>query len=114
MEQVLLNVLRNAMESIGEGGRIEVRIGREAGRVRLSVLDDGAGIPAEVRPRLFTPFFSTKRDGRGLGLTVVQEVLARHGFAFELEDRPEGGAEFRVEMPAGERRLDERPTGSPG
>jgi nitrogen fixation/metabolism regulation signal transduction histidine kinase len=99
MEQVLLNVLQNAMESIGEGGRIAVRIGREAGGVRLTVVDDGAGIPAEVRPRLFTPFFSTKRDGRGLGLTVIQEILARHGFAFQLEARAEGGAEFRVDIP---------------
>ena len=93
IEQVLVNVLKNAMESIGEDGAIALRLDRGSScRSR----DSGPGIPEEVRALLFTPFFSTKRNGRGLGLTLVQEILSAHGFAFSLEPAEGGGAEFRV------------------
>ena len=58
----------------------------------------GPGISETDRAQLFTPFFTTKRDGRGIGLTVVQEILANHGFAFSLENRSEGGAEFTIRL----------------
>lgn len=104
IEQVLVNVFKNAMESIGEdGGRISLRLGQEepvrpgsAGRPFLAVRDTGPGIPEDVRPLLFTPFFSTKRNGRGLGLTLIQEILTQHGFELSLENREGGGAEFRI------------------
>src|SRR3954471_4455640 len=92
IEQVLVNVLKNAMESIGEDGTIAVRLDRDS----LTVRDSGPGIPEEVRALLFTPFFSTKRNGRGLGLTLVQEILSAHGFDFSLGPAEGGGAEFRV------------------
>ena len=95
IEQVLVNVLRNAMESIGEDGRIGLGLFEEGDRTVLTVSDTGPGIPEDVRPLLFTPFFSTKRDGRGLGLTLVREILTAHDARFGLENR-EGGAEFRV------------------
>lgn len=97
IEQVVVNVLKNAMESIGEDGRIALRLDRGS----LAVRDSGPGIPEEVRSLLFTPFFSTKRNGRGLGLTLVQEILSAHGFAFSLEAAEGGGAEFRVGFEAG-------------
>jgi two-component system nitrogen regulation sensor histidine kinase NtrY len=96
IEQVLVNVLKNAMESIGEDGRIGLRLVSDGERPVLAISDTGPGIPEEVRPLLFTPFFSTKRDGRGLGLTLIREILTAHGAGFGLENRPEGGAEFRV------------------
>jgi two-component system, NtrC family, nitrogen regulation sensor histidine kinase NtrY len=92
IEQVLMNVLKNAMESIGEDGKIVLRLDRGA----LAIRDSGAGISEEVRALLFTPFFSTKRNGRGLGLTLVQEILSAHGFEFSLGPGEGGGAEFRV------------------
>jgi nitrogen fixation/metabolism regulation signal transduction histidine kinase len=95
IEQALVNVLKNAMEAIGEDGRIELALSEEGGRPRLSVRDTGGGIPEEVREKLFTPFFSTKRDGRGLGLTLVQEILRQHRFDFGLEN-VEGGAELWI------------------
>lgn len=95
IEQVLVNVLKNAMESIGEDGRIGLRLFLEGERTVLTVSDTGPGIPEDVRPLLFTPFFSTKRDGRGLGLTLVREILTAHDARFGLENR-EGGAEFRI------------------
>jgi two-component system, NtrC family, nitrogen regulation sensor histidine kinase NtrY len=96
IEQVLVNVLKNAMESIGEDGAITVILARRDGRPTLTIRDTGPGIPEDVRAMLFTPFFSTKRNGRGLGLTLVQEILTAHGFDFSLGTRQGGGAEFRV------------------
>ena len=90
-----MNVLKNAQESIGEDGAISLRLGSQ-GRPSLSIEDSGPGIPEDVRALLFTPFFSTKRNGRGLGLTLVQEILSAHGFDFSLETGEGGGAEFRV------------------
>lgn len=92
LEQVLLNVLRNAMESIGTGGRIDVTLNDDS----LTIADSGAGIAGDVLSELFTPFFTTKREGRGLGLTIVQEILTNHGFAYSLQNRAEGGAEFTI------------------
>ena len=92
LEQVVLNVVRNAVDATERDGRIEITASHEA----LTVGDSGPGIPDNVRGDLFTPFFSTRRDGRGLGLTIVQEILTNHGFAYALVNRPQGGAEFRI------------------
>ena len=89
IEQVLVNVLKNAMESIGEDGAIVFHLGFEGsskgswdrGRPFLSIKDSGPGIPEEVRALLFTPFFSTKRNGRGLGLTDSRHLRAQSLFA---------------------------------
>ncbi len=96
IEQVLVNVLKNAVEAIGEDGRIVLDLRMEGGHPSLAVADTGPGIAPEILDRLFTPFFSTKRDGRGLGLTVIREILSQHGFDFGLTNRPEGGAVFRI------------------
>jgi len=94
IEQVLLNVLRNAIEAIGEGGAIALSYAREEGRATLRVADTGTGIAREAEGRLFVPFFSTKRDGRGLGLVLIREVVGQHGMGCSLANRPQGGAEF--------------------
>ncbi|HET7435433.1 MAG TPA: ATP-binding protein [Thermoanaerobaculia bacterium] len=93
IEQVVLNVFRNAIDAIGRDGAIHVTL--RGGT--LTIRDSGPGIADEVREELFTPFFTTKRDGRGLGLTIVQEILANHGFGFALTNASGGGAEFRIE-----------------
>jgi nitrogen fixation/metabolism regulation signal transduction histidine kinase len=99
LEQVLVNVVRNAIEAIDRDGRVCVVLGVDEGVPCLRVSDTGGGIAADVQARLFTPFFSTKPDGRGLGLTIVREILDRHGFAFSLDNDGEG-AEFRIELDA--------------
>src|SRR6185436_2596039 len=86
------NVLRNAIEATGRDGEIAVSLRDGA----LAIADSGPGIAESVRENLFTPFFTTKRDGRGLGLTIVQEILASHGLAFSLENGDRGGAVFSV------------------
>lgn len=96
VEQVLVNVLRNAMEAIGEDGRIAVSLTQREGGPALTIHDSGPGVPPEARAHLFTPFFSTKRNGRGLGLTLAHEILTQHGFTFALDNHPHGGAVFTV------------------
>ena len=90
IEQALLNVAKNGIEAIGSGGTLTVRLTRRDGRRVLEVEDTGPGIPADVRDQLFTPFFSTKEGGQGIGLTLVQEILANHQFGYAL-DGPSGG-----------------------
>jgi len=94
-EQALFNVVKNGVEAAGRGGRVEVRTSAE-GRGRIEVVDSGPGIPPEVEAQLFTPFFTTKPEGQGVGLTFVREVLAAHGFAFSLAGPPGGPTRFEV------------------
>jgi signal transduction histidine kinase len=97
MEQVLVNVLKNAIESIGRDGR--VTISTSVAPRTLRIRDTGAGIDTDTRTRLFTPFYSTKRDGHGIGLMFVREVLVNHGFAFDLKPLDgDPGAEFTIQF----------------
>jgi two-component system nitrogen regulation sensor histidine kinase NtrY len=94
-EQVLINVMRNAIEAVDRDGTIAIRLRDRT----LTIADSGAGIAPGVAPDLFTPFFTTKRDGRGLGLTIVQEILANHGCTFALQNRDGGGgAELKISL----------------
>lgn len=94
MEQVFLNVIKNSMESIGANGCI--RVSTQTTPVKITISDDGRGLSDESLDRLFTPFFSTKTDGQGIGLTLVSEILVNHGFQFKLQNREEKGAEFEI------------------
>jgi two-component system, NtrC family, nitrogen regulation sensor histidine kinase NtrY len=96
MEQVLVNVCKNALEAIGRQGSLTVRIGRKGTRPFVAIEDSGPGIPDDVRAHLFTPFFSTKENGQGLGLTLVQEILDRHRFEYSLEGPPGGPTTFTI------------------
>lgn len=94
-EQALFNVVKNAIEAAGPGGRVTVRTSA-SGRGGVEVLDTGPGIPPEVEAQLFTPFFTTKPAGQGVGLTFVREVLAGHGFHYSLAGPPGGPTRFSI------------------
>jgi len=98
MDQVLMNVIKNAVEAIDRDGRIEIAAGRGTGFVELSVSDTGLKLSDEIKERLFTPFYTSKKHGQGLGLMLVKEILTQHGFGFSLE-AAEGKTRFRIEMP---------------
>ncbi len=98
MEQVFLNVLKNAVEAIGQDGTITVKVGCEPDATVLSIEDSGMGLSAEVHQNLFTPFFTTKAEGQGIGLTLIQEILTQHGFQFVLENVDGKGARFSIWM----------------
>ncbi len=94
IEQVITNIVKNAAESAGQGGKVEVSI--EGPGTRLVVTDNGPGISLEAAEMLFTPFFTTKESGHGLGLLLVSEVLNSHGCRFSLETCPDGLTRFRI------------------
>jgi two-component system, NtrC family, nitrogen regulation sensor histidine kinase NtrY len=95
MDQVLENILKNSIEAIGTGGTINVKTSLSPPRIIIS--DSGKGIDEEIRQQLFTPFFTTKTGGQGIGLTLVREILVNHGFNFDLHSL-EGKTEFIIEF----------------
>jgi signal transduction histidine kinase len=106
LRQALLNLIRNAWEAMPRGGRLTVRAVSVHGEgdepwVRIDVVDRGSGLPELALDRVFEPFFSTKERGTGLGLAVVREIVLAHGGRVSARNRPEGGAIFSVELPAG-------------
>ena len=96
MEQVFINVLKNAIEAIGQNGVITIRLGNRAGKRFVTIEDTGCGITPAVQANLFTPFFSTKDQGQGIGLTLVQEILDTHNFEFSLESQPGQPTQFTI------------------
>jgi PAS domain S-box-containing protein len=106
LRQALLNLVRNAAQACAsaEGGghvvlRGETVRGEESGLQRISILDNGPGIPEESLGKLFRPFYTTKAEGTGLGLAVVQKIIVQHGGHVEARNRREGGAVFMVTLP---------------
>jgi nitrogen fixation/metabolism regulation signal transduction histidine kinase len=98
IEQVLVNVVRNALEAVDHDGVIEVRTLTVP--PRLVIADSGPGPAADIRPHLFTPFFSTKPAGQGIGLTLTREILVNHGCRFGLDSVAPGRTEFWIEFTA--------------
>jgi nitrogen fixation/metabolism regulation signal transduction histidine kinase len=96
LEQALLNITKNALEAIGHDGNIWVRT--TAQPPTLVIENDGLSLTPEVSQRLFTPFFSTKRDGQGIGLTLVRDVLLAHGFQFQLATTAARRTAFTIEF----------------
>lgn len=96
MEQVFVNIIKNAMEAIGNDGTITIRMGKKDGRGFVIIEDTGSGIAPEARANLFTPFFTTKENGQGIGLTMVQEILSRHHFEFSLDAQPGQPTQFAI------------------
>jgi signal transduction histidine kinase len=100
LNQVWMNLIDNALDAVGDGGRVEVTAGEGLGRVVVRIVDDGPGIPAAIQGRIFDPFFTTKGVGKGtgLGLAIVQRLVQQHEGEIEVESRP-GHTEFRVSLP---------------
>jgi len=96
MEQVFVNVFKNSLEALDDGGSVTVTLGRTDGRDYVSIEDTGKGMTPEIQSNLFVPFFSTKPNGQGIGLTLVQEILSQHHFDFTIESRPGGPTRFSI------------------
>ncbi len=102
LQQVLLNLLENARDAVAQAGRgdIAVRTRRAGDRVEIEVADSGPGISEEARARLFTPYFTTKKQGTGLGLAIVHRIVTDHGGEIRVGANEGGGAVFVVALPA--------------
>jgi two-component system, cell cycle sensor histidine kinase and response regulator CckA len=112
LEELLLNLVANATDAIPDGGTVRVEVGPvrrpaawegggEADYLRLTVLDDGRGMPAHVADRIFEPFFTTRRGrgGTGLGLAMVRDIVTRRGGRIELTTEPDRGTRFDLLLP---------------
>ncbi len=105
LRQAFLNLARNAAEACEgapNGGKVLIRGETQKGDTslqRVTIFDNGPGIPPAVHGKLFRPFFTTKPRGTGLGLAVVQKILVQHGGRVEARNRLEGGAAFIVTLP---------------
>ncbi len=100
MQQVLVNLLDNALAVTPAGARVVARVEMEGAELCFSICDQGPGIPAEERARIFEPFHTTKLRGTGLGLAVARRIVELHGGRLEVDDVAGGGAAFRVRLPA--------------
>ncbi|HXH84047.1 MAG TPA: ATP-binding protein, partial [Candidatus Tectomicrobia bacterium] len=102
VKRAVLNLVDNAVHAVDGAGtvRVETATAPGTGRVRIAVSDDGPGIPADDRERLFVPHFSTKVAGSGLGLPIVADIATEHGGTVWVEDNEPRGSRFVIELPA--------------
>jgi PAS domain S-box-containing protein len=97
--QAILNLVRNALEAMPNGGTLVVSTARQGSRAILTVRDTGKGMTEQERQQVFKPFFSTKSSGTGLGLPLTQQIIAEHGGSIRCESAPSKGATFVIELP---------------
>ncbi len=101
IRELLMNLVFNAIDAMPQGGRIAIRTGRAGEMACIRVVDQGTGIPEEVKARVFEPFFTTKgKDGAGLGLSVCWGIAERHGGTLEVESNVGQGTTFTLALPA--------------
>src|SRR5207249_598792 len=90
------NRLRNAAEAMGGRGPIDVVVARDGQGLVVTIADHGPGIPEELRPRVFEPYFTTKQDGTGLGLALVRQTIESHNGTIRVSETTGGGATFAI------------------
>jgi two-component system nitrogen regulation sensor histidine kinase NtrY len=101
LRRVIINVVDNAIEAMDRCGTIEIATQHDAANnvVRITVADNGPGIPAAERDKLFLPYYSTKQRGSGLGLAIVRRIVAEHGGSIDVTDNVPRGTRFAIELP---------------
>ncbi|MEO8845494.1 MAG: ATP-binding protein [Kofleriaceae bacterium] len=98
LRQILHNLVRNAVEAASSGGHVTITVSRDQTHLYVSVADDGPGIPAEIRQRIYEPFFTTKEGGTGLGLAIVHSMVTLHNGTIDIDSSPRG-TKIDVAMP---------------
>lgn len=99
VHQALVNLVSNAVQATGRRGPVQVRVTVEGALLRVDVIDDGDGVPMDLRERVFAPFFTGRARGTGLGLAVVRRVAEAHHGSITIETTPGGGATFVLRLP---------------
>jgi signal transduction histidine kinase len=102
LNQIWMNLIDNALDAVAEGGRVSVTAARELDFVVVNIVDNGPGIPQEIRERIFEPFYTTKGVGKGtgLGLDIVRRLLQRHDGEVDVVESVPGRTQFQVRLPA--------------
>jgi len=99
MKRALLNLIKNAISAMPDGGELRLQTKREGDNVTIIISDTGVGIPEELQGKIFEPYFTTRDTGSGLGLTVVYKVVKEHGGDLHMDSRPGRGTTFRISIP---------------
>ena len=105
IKQVVFNLVKNAMEAMPDGGRLEITVSADDAFLLLDFRDTGVGIPEEQLGRIFEPYHTTKAKGTGLGLMIVQRIVRDHGGHIEVSSKEGEGTCFRILLPRAERRV---------
>jgi signal transduction histidine kinase len=105
IKQVVFNLVKNAMEAMPDGGRLEITISSDDAFLKLDFRDSGIGIPEDQLGRIFEPYHTTKAKGNGLGLMIVQRIVRDHGGHIEVSSKEGEGTCFRILLPLAERRV---------
>src|SRR6266567_785190 len=100
LRRAFANLLRNAAEAMGGRGSIEIAVTRDGAGLAVTIADHGAGIPDDLRQRVFEPYFTTKNDGTGLGLALVRQTIEAHNGSITVAETPGGGATFSIVLTA--------------
>ena len=111
MRQVLVNLVQNAVEAVSKEGVVGIaaHLDQEDGATVIEVIDDGKGIPLEIRESIWKPLFTTKKRGTGLGLPIVANIVQRHDGLVSVDSAPGKGATFRLRLPKHEASLEPEP-----
>lgn len=102
LKQVFLNLFKNAIEAMPDGGRLSIKAGREREMLRVEIMDTGNGILEEELNSIFKPFYTTKRDGSGLGLFITRSIIMKHNGRITVRGRKGKGAVFTILLPTNE------------
>lgn len=105
IKQAFFNIVRNAIQAMPNGGLLKITLGSDDRFVRIAFKDTGPGISPESLGNLFEPYFTTKSDGNGLGLMIVQRIVRDHGGEIEVHTTPRTGTTFTIHLPRDERRI---------
>lgn len=101
LTQALMNLVINALQSVEQAGRVEVRaeVAADGESIQFEVRDNGPGVPLDKQGTIFEPYFTTRPEGSGLGLWIVQQIAGAHGGSIQAANAPEGGAVFTLRLP---------------
>lgn len=105
LKQAFFNLIRNAVQAMPGGGELKITCSMEDENIKISFSDEGAGISPEDIGRIFDPYFTTKKEGNGLGLVIVERIVREHGARLLVESTEKKGTTFTVEFPTGKKRV---------
>jgi signal transduction histidine kinase len=106
LKQAVDNLLRNAIDASPDGGRVRLGARRDGTDHVIDVRDEGPGIPADILPRIFDLYFTTKADGTGVGLAVTHQIVEAHRGRIDVESSPGAGTRMSVRIPADQEAAD--------
>lgn len=110
IKQALLNLIQNAMAAMPEGGRLDIGAEYSDDELRISISDTGTGIPEELLTKIFEPYFTTKKSGTGLGLTITFKIIKEHSGDISLESKEGSGSTFTIHLPVPQKEKKSLPT----